>query len=113
MKNLANQAVIQHIDLSRNASDTGIQNKYTAKQKVFLVAKALHEFHQDIDIPYKLCFKAFIFTALFIASVVTFPMLLVRALDIEAEERQQIILDHEQYLNIKLKNDAPQEKGEH
>lgn len=112
MKTLVNQAVNQHQDFINSPVINAIPPKYTTIQKIILVAKALKEFHQDIAIPYKSCAKALIIGVLFVASVISFPLLLVRALDIEATERQQIVLDHEQYLKIKLKNDAPEEKGD-
>lgn len=112
MKTLTSQSINHHQDLLKSHNTVVPNKKYNSKQKFFLVAKALKEFHQDIAIPYALCAKALIIILVLITTAISFSALLVRALDIEAEERQQILLNHEQFLKIKLKNDAPQEKGE-
>jgi hypothetical protein len=80
-------------------------------QKLVLLYEALKEFHDEIAIPYASCAKYLFVVTFFIASAITFPMLLVRALDIEAEEREQVFFNHKQFLKMKLSNDAPEDKG--
>lgn len=112
MKTLVNQAVIQHTNVPFSPEAIVIKPKYTTVQKVILVSKALKEFHQDIAIPYKACAKALVLATFFFASIIAFPLLLVRALDIEAEEREQITIQHHQFIKNTNQFDSPEVKGD-
>lgn len=88
-------------------------NSFTYAQKLLLTIKALKEFHEDIAIPYALIASRLFIIVLIITSIFAFTALLTRALDIEAEESHQIVFKHNQFLKIKLQNDAPEDMEYH
>lgn len=73
--------------------------------KTLLVIQAFRTFFNDLGINWKKCFQVFAIAAFFAISAVVFFKLFIRALDIEAEAQEMVMIEYQESLKKTYSNE--------